>query len=106
QGQRTLSQALLCEARCFGDDDVDHAESAAGRNFKTNIEVAALTLNNIRHNFADSFRLNRAHRFRSVCRIADGPIYKPAYHAHARVEQIPATRPHLNSLPQFSTSQC
>src|SRR6185369_11205114 len=93
---------LRIETWCFGDNYVDDAESTARRNFKTHFEIAALTFDNIRHDFADSFRLDRAHRTRAVFGVSNRPVHEAARHADARVHQITPTRPHLKALEQFS----
>src|SRR6185503_6885846 len=69
----------------FGDNYVDDAESAAGRDFKTNLEIAALTLDNIRHDFADSFGLDGSHRSRTVFGVSNRPVDEAARHTDARI---------------------
>ena len=57
----SLALAGNDKARGFGDDDVHDSEGAAGRNVEPDLEVAAGTLDDVRHDFTDSFRLNRPH---------------------------------------------
>ena len=53
----------------FGDDDVDHAEGAAGGEVEADVEITALAFDNVRHNFTDPLGLDRAHRSWAVLGI-------------------------------------
>src|ERR1051325_7688811 len=99
-----MRMKLWNEAWGFSNYDVDHAEGAARRNFKADVEIAALTPYNVGHNFADPLRLDCPRRSWSAFGIGYRPIHQTAHDVHARIQQVPSTRPHLNSLPQASAS--